>query len=238
MTPEPTPVGGAGPAAGAGDASGDAAHPAASDLLRILLLEDNPADARLTRERLRGSAIDCDVATQLRDVTAERLGAVDCALIDLGLPDASGLQALQRIRDLAPELPIVVLTGFADELTGPLALRLGAQDFLLKQDSNGNGIVRAIRFAVARKRLQLALDHEALHELELTDDVIGQLFAIGLAMRTSQQRAAEEQPAVAVRIADHMHELKQDVQRIRSTTVDTEPEADPTPPPPTTRSPS
>ena len=159
MRPEPTPVGGAEPAAGAGDASGDAPHPAASDLLRILLLEDNPADARLTRERLRGSAIDCDVATQLRDVSAERIGAVDCALIDLGLPDASGLQALQSIRDLAPELPIVVLTGFADELTGPLALRLGAQDFLLKQDSNGSGIVRAIRFAVARKRLQLALDH-------------------------------------------------------------------------------
>ena len=58
MTPEPTRVGGAGPAAGAGDASGDAGLPAASDLLRILLLEDNPADARLTRERLRGSAID------------------------------------------------------------------------------------------------------------------------------------------------------------------------------------
>ena len=236
MRPEPTPVGGADPAAGAGDASGDAAHPAASDLLRILLLEDNPADARLTRERLRGSAIDCDVATQLRDVSAERLGAVDCALIDLGLPDASGLQALQRIRDLAPELPIVVLTGFADELTGPLALRLGAQDFLLKQDSNGHGIVRAIRFAVARKRLQLALDHEALHELELTDDVIGQLFAIGLAMRTSQQRA-DQQPAVAVRFADHMHELHHVGRAIRSTTVDTEPEAD-QPPPPAIEAPS
>ena len=128
-----------------------------------------------------------------------------------------------------------MLTGFSDEVTGPIALRLGAQDFLLKQDSDGQGIVRAIRFAVARMRLQLALDHEALHELELTDDLIQQLFAIGLAMRTTQQRSAEQQPAVAARIADHVHELQQVVQQIRSTTVDTEPDQ---PPPPTTRSPS
>ena len=67
---------------------------------------------------------------------------------------------------------------------------------------------------------------------ELTDDVIQQLFAIGLAMRTTQQRSAEQQPAVAARIADHVHELKQVVQQIRSRTVDTEPEQGP--PPPTT----
>ena len=230
MTPEPTPV--TGPTTG--PASGDP-HPAAPHRLRILLLEDNPADARLTQERLRGSAIDCDVATQLGEVSAQRLAAVDCALIDLGLPDASGLQALQRIRDLAPELSIVVLTGFADEVTGPLALRMGAQDYLIKQDSDGYAIVRAIRFAVARKRLQLALDHEALHELELTDDIIGQLFAIGLAMRTTQQRSTE-QPAVAARIADHLHELQHVVQQIRSTTID--PQPDHAPPPPTTGSPS
>jgi DNA-binding response OmpR family regulator len=233
VTPEPTPGTDVHPGAGRG--SGDT-PPAAPQRLRILLLEDNPADARLTQERLRGSAIDCDVATQLNEVSAQRLAGVDCALIDLGLPDASGLQSLQRIRKLAPELPIVVLTGFSDEITGPIALRLGAQDFLLKQDSDGQGIVRAIRFAVARMRLQLALDHEALHELELTDDIIQQLFAISLAMRTTQQRSAEQQPAVAARIADHVHELKQVVQQIRSTTVDTEP--DQGPPPPPTRSPS
>ena len=231
MTPEPTPGTDGHP--GAGRVSGDT-PPAAPTRLRILLLEDNPADARLTQERLRGSAIDCDVATQLHEVSAERLAGVDCALIDLGLPDASGLQALQRIRGLAPELPIVVLTGFSDEVTGPIALRLGAQDFLLKQDSDGQGIVRAIRFAVARMRLQLALDHEALHELELTDDIIQQLFAIGLAMRTTQQRSADQQPAVAARIADHVHEPKQVVQQIRSATVDIEP--DQAPPPPDTDS--
>ena len=233
MTPEPTPGAGVHPGAVSGESPA-----AAPQRLRILLLEDNPADARLTQERLRGSAIDCDVATQLHEVSAQRLAAVDCALIDLGLPDASGLQALQRTRELAPQLPIVVLTGFTDEVIGLVALRLGAQDFLLKQDSDGTGIVRAIRFAVARMRLQLALDHEELHELDLTDDLIGQLFAIGLAMRTTQRRSAAQQPAVAARISDHMHELQQVVQQIRSTTVDTAPEPGPASPPPTTRSPS
>ena len=99
MTPEPTPT--TEPTTGARPGPGDP-HPATPHRLRILLLEDNPADARLTQERLRGSAIDCDVATQLREVSQQRLAGIDCALIDLGLPDASGLQALQRIRDLAP----------------------------------------------------------------------------------------------------------------------------------------
>ena len=114
MTPEPAQSADGHP--GAEPGSGDT-PPVAPTRLRILLLEDNPADARLTQERLRGSAIDCDVATQLNEVSAQRLAGVDCALIDLGLPDASGLQALQRIRELAPELPIVVLTGFSDEVT-------------------------------------------------------------------------------------------------------------------------
>ena len=89
--------------------------------LRTLLVEDNRVDARLTQEGLRDcdDRIDCDIATSLREVSAHRLAAVDCAVIDLGLPDASGLQAVDRIHDLAPHLPIVVLTGLDDAATGP-----------------------------------------------------------------------------------------------------------------------
>ena len=96
MTPEPTP--GAGVHPGAGRVSGDTPA-AAPQRLRILLLEDNPADARLTQERLRGSAIDCDVATQLHEVSAQRLAGVDCALIDLGLPQLDGFQVARAIRE-------------------------------------------------------------------------------------------------------------------------------------------
>lgn len=206
-------------AAATGGTSG--AEPAGQARLRILLLEDSRADARMTEEALvdYGEGIDSDIAATLREVSAERLACVDCAVIDLGLPDASGLQALRRLRELAPTLPIVVLTGLDDGATGLSALRLGAQDYLVKQHADGYSISRAIRFAVERKRLQLALDHQALHDLDLHDDVIQRLFALGLAMQTTQ-RSSAEQPAVAGRISDHMNDLQQVVQKIRSTLED------------------
>jgi len=206
-------------AAATGETPG--AEPAGSGRLRILLLEDSRADARMTEEALldSGGGIDCDIAATLREVLAERLDRVDCAVIDLGLPDASGLQALRRLRELAPTLPVVVLTGLDDGATGLSALRLGAQDYLVKQHADGYAIARAIRFAVERKRLQLALDHQALHDLDLHDDVIQRLFALGLAMQTTQ-RSSMEQPAVAGRIGDHMNDLQQVVQKIRSTLED------------------
>ena len=214
----PAPVTGQIPAAptASGSAALDAARP-----LRILLIEDNPSDARLTQERLRGSGITCDFAAALAEVTAPRLRAVDCALIDLGLPDASGLQALDRVRELAPDLPTVVLTGLDDEVTGLIALRAGAQDYLVKQRAEGYDIARAVRFAVARKQLQLTADAQALHELDLTDDVIQQLYAIGLAMSTSRRRTAKNDPAMAERIAGHMHALQDVVQNIRDNTGST-----------------
>ena len=189
--------------------------------LRILLIEDNPGDVRLTQERLRGSGITCDVVAALAQVTGQRLGAVDCALIDLGLPDASGLQALDRVRALAPHLPTVVLTGFDDEVTGLIALRAGAQDYLVKQRADGYDIARAVRFAVARKHLQLTADSQALHELDLTDDVIQQLYAIGLAMSTSRRRTAAKDPVIADRIGEHMRALQHVVQNIRDATTGT-----------------
>lgn len=206
-------------AAATGGTSG--AEPAGQARLRILILEDSRADARMTEEALvdYGEGIDSDIAATLREVSAERLACVDCAVIDLGLPDASGLQALRRLRELAPTLPIVVLTGLDDGATGLSALRLGAQDYLVKQHADGYSISRAIRFAVERKRLQLALDHQALHDLDLHDDVIQRLFALGLAMQTTQ-RSSAEQPAVAGRISDHMNDLQQVVQKIRSTLED------------------
>ena len=122
----------------------------AREPLRIVLLEDNPADARLVQESLRDcdTRIDCDIAAELWQVSPERLALADCALIDLGLPDATDMEAVQWIRDLAPQLPIVVLTGFDDEVTGLAALQKGAQDFLVKQHADGYLIARAIRFAV------------------------------------------------------------------------------------------
>lgn len=186
-------------------------RPADRGVLRTLLLEDSRVDARMTQEGLRDSdhGIGCDIATSLREVSAQRLSNVDCAVIDLGLPDANGLQALDRIRELAPQMPIVVLTGLDDGATGVAALRRGAQDYMVKQHADGSAIARAIRFAIERKR-------QARRDLDLHYDVIERLHTIGLAMRTTQRRSTE-QPALAGRITDHLNELQQVVDQIRCT---------------------
>ena len=181
----------------------------------MLLLEDNPADARLVQERMQDSPtpIVWDVAAGLWQTSPQRLGRADCALIDLGLPDASGLETIQRIRDMAPELPIVVLTGNDDEATGAAALRNGAQDFLVKDHADGFLIGRAIRLAIVRMRLHLGTAQQTLHDQDRRDDIVKQLYAIGLGMKTTQTWS--RQPTVAARISDHRLDLESVMQKIR-----------------------
>lgn len=203
--------------------------------LRTLLVEDNRVDARLTQEGLRDcdKGIDCDIATSLREVSAHRLAAMDCAVIDLGLPDASGMQAVDRIHDLAPHLPIVVLTGLDDAATGPAALRHGAQDYLVKQHTDGPTIARAIHLAVERKRLESVTAAGSDGEVDLPDDLLQRLYAIGLALLITRRRS-EQLPEVADRITHHINDLQHIVHQLRSiTSHDPGPGNEPLPPQPT-----
>jgi DNA-binding NarL/FixJ family response regulator len=133
-------------------------------------------------------------------------------LIEPGTPDAT-CQALRTVRARAPELPVVVLTRIGDPDTAARLLRLGAQDCLVKTRTDGHALSRAIRFAVVRHRLLAAQRRHAAHDL--------QLFAIGLALQTTQQRSAG-QPDLADRINDHLNALHQVVQLVRSAIVDSE----------------
>jgi diguanylate cyclase (GGDEF)-like protein/PAS domain S-box-containing protein len=81
----------------------------------------------------------------------------DIILLDLGLPDASGLGAVQRARAIAPRVPLVVLTGLDDELLAAQTLQEGAQDYLIKGQTDGRGLLRALRYAVERKTMEEAL---------------------------------------------------------------------------------
>lgn len=126
--------------------------------IRILLIEDNPGDVRLLREFLKD-------ATRLHSETThvERLAAAanllgpdrfDVVLLDLSLPDAAGLEALQHLHGLSPSLPIVVLTGLDDEETALRAVQEGAQDFLVKGRVDTPILTRSIRYAIERKRVE------------------------------------------------------------------------------------
>lgn len=126
-----------------------------SQNIRVLLVEDNPADARLLREAVRDAG---QFHWQLvhEDRLAKGLHRLeiepfDVVLLDLSLPDADGLESVDRTHAHKPEIPIVVLTGLDDEGIALTAVRRGAQDYLVKGDVTGNLLVRSIRYAMERR---------------------------------------------------------------------------------------
>jgi diguanylate cyclase (GGDEF)-like protein/PAS domain S-box-containing protein len=127
----------------------------------LLLVEDNPGDARLLREMLNEAGAHKTEMTQVESMgEAERhLAAAlfDIILLDLGLPDAQGLEAVRRARAIAPRVPLVVLTGLDDETLAARALQEGAQDYLIKGQIETRGLLRALRYAVERKGMEEAL---------------------------------------------------------------------------------
>ncbi|MEV6602324.1 SpoIIE family protein phosphatase [Actinoplanes sp. NPDC051346] len=121
--------------------------------LRILLVEDDEGDAFLVRELLveAGASFDLQIATTLREAQGLMRG-VQCVLLDLGLPDAEGIDGLRKLLALAGSAAVCVLTGRSDEHLGVQAVAEGAQDYLVKGQVDGVLLVRALRYAVERKR--------------------------------------------------------------------------------------
>ena len=121
----------------------------------MLLIEDDPGDAFLVAELLREEAAPVDVrrAQSLAEgLELLRSEPFDCVLLDLGLPDASGLAALERLREAAPHVAHLVLTGDRDDQRGIEAVAAGAQDYLVKGSVDGDGLRRAILYAVERRQ--------------------------------------------------------------------------------------
>lgn len=121
--------------------------------LRLLLVEDDAGDALLVRELLDEVGLAGGLTwVRTLDEATSRLD-VDCVLLDLGLPDAFGLVAVERL--LAAGAPaVVVLTGLSDGSTGVAAVAAGAQDFLVKGEVDADMLARSVRYAVQRRRLE------------------------------------------------------------------------------------
>ena len=129
--------------------------------LQVLLVEDNPGDARLYQEFLHESGL---VQFELEHVEWLKTGLEhlaqakpDAILLDLGLPDSVGLETFNKIYAQAPQVPIIVLTGLDDAEKAIQAVKAGAQDYLVKGEISGVLLVRAIRYAIERKRAVEAL---------------------------------------------------------------------------------
>jgi len=121
-----------------------------------VLLEDDAGDALLAQELL--SEIDPSLKVlwvrSLTEARAVLSSDTQCVLLDLGLPDASGLEALFHVVRAAPAAAVLVLTGLADDDSGLRAVANGAQDYLVKDDLDVARLRRAIRYALERKRSQ------------------------------------------------------------------------------------
>ncbi|MBW8878320.1 MAG: EAL domain-containing protein [Acidobacteria bacterium] len=130
----------------------------------ILLVEDNPGDARLIRRLLEGTALRPFQLTAVDRVSnavdhLRRHGRVDVILLDVSLPDTrpGSLDSLSRVSREAPDVPIILLTGIDDEDLAVRAVREGAQDYLVKKGIDSGLLGRSIRYALERKRAEVAL---------------------------------------------------------------------------------
>ncbi|MDH3251525.1 MAG: response regulator [Ignavibacteria bacterium] len=123
----------------------------------ILVVEDNPGDARLLRIALekvpefRFHMVHVKNLGEVELLPAER--GFDVVLLDLELPDGYGLDTLARIREIAPTLPVIVLTGMQESAVAQRALRMGAQDFFTKGEYSSGMLVHAIRYAIERQAM-------------------------------------------------------------------------------------
>ncbi|CAA7620215.1 Serine phosphatase RsbU, regulator of sigma subunit [Candidatus Terasakiella magnetica] len=128
--------------------------------LSVLLVEDEPGDARLVEFALQMSSAPLflvkHVATLAAAIAHMQSGAeVDVILLDLSLPDSSGIQTVSRMQEVASKTPIVIMTGMDDPRFAATALEVGAQDYLIKSDDPEKTVGRAIRYAITRMAGQI-----------------------------------------------------------------------------------
>ena len=126
--------------------------------IQVLLVEDNPGDARLVDTYLRRSEhpqFNLEEVDRL-EKGLERLqeGGIDIVLLDLTLPDCQGIETFERTVGEAPQVPIIVMTGIDDSALALKAVRDGAQDYLVKRQVDTHLLVRSIRYAIERKHFE------------------------------------------------------------------------------------
>lgn len=140
-------------------------NPPESVRTKVLLIEDNPGDSRLIQLMLLEAGAELFELEQVDRLSAglDRLsaGGIGVVLSDLSLPDSHGLNTFARLHASAPEVPIIVLSGLNDTTLAVQAVHEGAQDYLIKGQVDGQLLVRAMRYAIERKRMALQLAHYA-----------------------------------------------------------------------------
>ncbi|ODS56252.1 MAG: hypothetical protein ABS36_07565 [Acidobacteria bacterium SCN 69-37] len=162
------------------------------DRIRVLIVEDHPGDVRWVREVLTEDAageFELTHASTVRaavDLLTAHGSAIDAVLLDLSLPDETGMSTLQRVLAAAQTPVVIVMTGHGDEQVGLAAMQAGAQDYLVKGQVDGRTLRRALRFALERQNVLQRLSHR--------DDLTGLHNRRGFLIQAEQLvRAARRQ---------------------------------------------
>ena len=178
--------------------------------IKVLLIEDNPDDQILTK-RMLGKAIHSSFDIVFADSLSAGIksaadGQIDAILSDLDLPDSSGVETFHKLKLQVPEIPIIVLSGFGDEEDAFKAVREGAQDYLIKGQTDGNLLVRSLRYAIERKRAVETIKKMAYYD-SLTGLPSRTLFNDRFTMAMAESKRNNKKMALIMLDLDHFKNI-------------------------------
>lgn len=144
-------------------------------IIHVLHFEDNPGDAILIQDTLTGVR-----NINFRIALVERLSKglqqlpdsdADIILLDLNLPDSKGLVTFEEVQKAAGNIPIIIMSGMSDEDLSLKAVKLGAQDYLVKGQVNANLLIRTIRYGIERQKLWTEL-RQAIDQIKTLEGLL------------------------------------------------------------------
>ncbi len=198
----------------------------------VLLVEDNPIDRKVLLrdlQRYADATFAVSVAESLADCDQLAAGRrFDCVLLDLTLPDSSGLSTVNAVLDIVDDCPVIVLTGLSDPTFAVEAVAAGAQDYLVKGQVDSEVVGRSIRYTVARHRTEQRLRATEAHldvlrdreriARDLHDTVIQQLFATGMGLQSLAGRVDNDD--LRTMITTTIAEIDAGIQQLRQAVFD------------------
>jgi len=205
----------------------------------VLVVEDNPGDAKLLRHHLRESSLTGGGSGP--EIThVERLeagfdalahGSYDVVFLDLGLPESSGIETLERFVDRYTTVPVVVLTGLDNHERAVEAIQRGAQDYLVKDEIDGDTLARSLRYAIERKKSERELRRQK-EQMEffnsiLRHDMLNGMEVIKMRAELLERRGegqVGEDAGIIVEWSDNIIDLTRKVKSVLDTLTD---ESDP-----------
>jgi PAS domain S-box-containing protein len=152
------------------------------EVIKILLVEDNPGDVVIIREMLKetqNNDFEVTVADNLEGGIKYLMNEdFDILLLDLNLPDSEGIETFDSINQIAQNLPIIILTGLADEEIAISVVGKGAQDYLIKGQTDGQLLTKSIKYSIERKGIEKKLrDSEEKYRL-MVDKIQSGVFLL------------------------------------------------------------